>query len=179
MQRILLLGPGGAGKSTLARRLGDRLGLPVVHLDREHWQPGWVEPDPAWWASRLAELAAAERWVMDGNYGRHLASRLARADTVLLLLPPTTTCLRRVVGRWLAHRGGTRPDMAPGCPEQVTFEFLHWIATFRFHSLPRLERQLAALPPTVAVHVLRSTRDVERFMATLPSSRPAGAVAMS
>ena len=47
MERILVLGPCGAGKSTPAVKLGAKLGLPVIHLDKEYWRPGWVEPDPA------------------------------------------------------------------------------------------------------------------------------------
>lgn len=47
MERILVLGPCGAGKSTLAAQLGKRLDLPVIHLDSEYWRPGWVEPHRA------------------------------------------------------------------------------------------------------------------------------------
>jgi len=67
MRRIALVGPGGAGKSTLARRLGARLGLPVVHLDAEHWHPGWVETPAEEWAEKVRALASGERWIIDGT----------------------------------------------------------------------------------------------------------------
>jgi adenylate kinase family enzyme len=167
MQRILLLGPGGAGKSTLARALGARLALPVIHLDREYWRPGWVAPARAEWLARVTALAAAERWVMDGNFSASLEPRLARCDTVLLVVPPARTCLARVVRRRLAHRGTTRVDMAPGCEERLTLEFLWWIASYRRRRLPAMRRRLAALPPSVAVHELRSPDAVVALLAAV------------
>ncbi len=44
MKRVMVVGPSGVGKSTLARGLGKVLNLPVVHLDKLYWRPGWVEP---------------------------------------------------------------------------------------------------------------------------------------
>jgi|GEM_PF-6982669 len=81
MQRVLIVGPSGAGKSWLAKRIAARTGLPVVHLDREFWQPGWVETAKPVWRARVKELAAGERWIMDGDYGGTLALRMERADT--------------------------------------------------------------------------------------------------
>ena len=57
MERIAIIGPGGAGKSTLARRLGERLGLPVIHLDAEHWRPGWVETPADEWKRKGPHVA--------------------------------------------------------------------------------------------------------------------------
>ena len=67
MQRVAIIGSGGAGKSTLARQLGEATGLPVVHLDREYWAPGWVEPPRDEWTRKVALFAAEDAWIMDGN----------------------------------------------------------------------------------------------------------------
>lgn len=67
-KRILVLGPSGAGKSTLARRVGDRLGIPVVHLDALYWQPGWVASAAGPFRERIAQAAAGDAWVIEGNY---------------------------------------------------------------------------------------------------------------
>ena len=57
-KRILILGCGGAGKSTLARRLGAATGLPVVHLDGLYWQPGWLKTElPDKWEYYLDRLS--------------------------------------------------------------------------------------------------------------------------
>ena len=142
MERVLVIGSGGAGKSTLARRLAARTGLPLLHLDAEYWQAGWVEPATDCWLARVDEIVASPRWIIDGNYGGSLPARLARADTVVWLDYPTRTCLLRAAGRVLANRGRVRPDMAEGCPEHFDLDFFVFIATFRRRVRPRLIRKL-------------------------------------
>lgn len=172
MRRILIVGPGGAGKSTLAGRLAERLGLPLIHLDALYWRPGWVEPPKDAWRQTLATLLQGEAWVMDGNYGGTLDQRLAACDTVLLLDLPPWRCVWRVLRRRLRHRGATRPGMAPECPERLDAAFLYWIATWRLHRRPAMRRQLhEAAARGVDVRVLQSPRAVEAFLASLPPAR--------
>lgn len=136
MLRVLVIGSGGSGKSTLAAQLGARLRLPVVHLDALYWRPGWVATPASGWRETVAHLVATERWVMDGNYGGTLDLRIAACDAVVLLDPPRSVCLARVVWRWLRYAGTTRPDMAPGCPEHLTWEFVRWVWDSRVGAVP-------------------------------------------
>ena len=131
MQRILVIGSPGAGKSTLARKLAKRTGLPLFHLDRIHWQPGWIERDRAEAMQALDAVLAQDRWIIDGNYGSSLPRRIVRADGVVWLDYPTALCLRRVLGRWWQYRGQARPDMTEGCPERLDLEFLLYVLQFR------------------------------------------------
>jgi len=85
MRRVLVFGAPGTGKSRLARVLGDRLGLPVLHRDAEYWRPGWVDPAMDEWRAQIAMLAARDAWVMDGNYSGTWDLRLPRAHTVVWL----------------------------------------------------------------------------------------------
>lgn len=100
LRRVAIIGCGGAGKSALARALGDRLGLEVVHLDRLYWRPGWVPTPSAEWRAMVAAVARRERWIADGHYGGTLDLRLAAADTVLFLDLPRRTTVAGVLGRW-------------------------------------------------------------------------------
>ena len=137
-RRIAVLGSSGAGKSTLAVALGAATGLPVVHLDQEHWQPGWTEADKAAWKAKLAAIAARPEWIVDGQYGALLTERLRRANLAVLLDLPTSVCLSRIVRRWWRLRGIVRPDMAEGCPEKIDAEFFHYVATFRWLQRPKV-----------------------------------------
>lgn len=166
MRRVLVIGSGGAGKSTLAARLGARTGLPVIHLDALYWHAGWIETPPDAWARTVAGLLERDEWVMDGNYGGTLDARLAASDTVVFLDLPRLVCLWRVVRRWLRHRGRTRPDMAAGCDEQLTLEFVHWVWTYPARRRPAILAKLEARTGGQRLVVLRSQRDVEAFLMT-------------
>lgn len=172
MRRILIVGPGGAGKSTLAERMAARLALPLIHLDAEYWRPGWRAPSREVWAAQVEALSRGPAWIMDGNFGGTFPQRLAACDTVLLLDLPPWRCLWRVLRRRLRHRGETRPGMAPECPERVDVAFLYWIATWRVQRRPAMRRRLhEAAARGVDVHVLQSPRAVAVFLASLPPAR--------
>jgi adenylate kinase family enzyme len=142
VHRVLVIGPCGAGKSTLARELGTRLDLPVFHMDQLNWQPGWVESSKAEISARLQAIVASDRWLIDGNYGGTLVERLQRADTVVYLDYPIGLCLSRVLRRIWVYRGRTRPDMTEGCPERFDFAFLWYLLTWNSGPRKRTEAVL-------------------------------------
>jgi adenylate kinase family enzyme len=167
MRRVLVIGSGGAGKSHFAKQLGERTGLPVTHLDALYWQPGWVPQAPEPWHAQVTEVLAGDRWILDGNYGGTLGLRLAACDTVVFLDLPRRVCLGRVLRRWFSYRGRSRPDMRPDCPEQLTWEFLHWIWTYPKVRRPAVLRRLDEVGPAVRVVRLRSVGAVTAFLAAL------------
>ena len=169
MRRVLVIGSGGAGKSTFATKLGAKTGLPVIHLDVAFWKPGWVESPADEWKRTVEGLVRSEAWIMDGNFGGTLDLRLDACDTVIFLDRATRwLCLWRVALRLLRFHGRHRPDMAPGCTEGVDREFLRWIWNFPHASRPRILERLAALPRGKDAVVLRSERQIEEFLAKAP-----------
>jgi len=152
MQRVLVIGSPGAGKSTLARALAQSTGLPVHHLDRMHWLPGWVERDRAEGRMMLEAVLASPQWIIDGNYGSTLPLRLERADTVVWLDYPTRICLWRAISRWWRFRGQARPDMTEGCLERLDLEFLLYILNFRRGWGQRNAKAMAAFTGKVIRH---------------------------
>ena len=165
MQRIAVVGPSGAGKTTFSRRLGELLGVPVMHLDRHHWKPGWTEPAPDEWATLQAELLTGDAWIVDGNFGGTFDLRFARADTVIVLALPPLRCVAGVLRRWATHFG--QEVQASGCPEHLDLAFLRWIWRYPKDSRPRLDTAIERHGEHLRVVELRSRRQAAAFLDAL------------
>ena len=165
VQKILVIGSGGAGKSTVAKSLGRLLKIEVIHLDALYWKPGWVEISPAEWNSILEELMKRDSWIMDGNYSNTLDRRLEACDTVVFLDIPRSICLWRVLKRWILYRGKKRPDMAEGCSERFSLEFLQWVWGYKNRSRPKVIKMLTQNAQNKNVIWLRSDTEVRAFLA--------------
>ncbi len=130
-RRIALVGCGGSGKTTRARELGERLALPVFHLDGIFWQRGWQAMERATFVAEQERIMAGEAWVVDGNYGGTMRAGVGRADLVIFLDFPTWTCLSGIFRRWWTYRGQVPPGQSSGNPERLTLEFVLWALTYR------------------------------------------------
>jgi adenylate kinase family enzyme len=172
MRRILVIGSGGSGKSTLARRLGACLGIEVIHLDKVHWRPGWVEPPKNVWRRKVEELVVGESWIIDGNYGGTLDVRLAACDTAIFLDLSRAVCIWRVLKRLLMYRDGRRPDMAEGCREKFDLRFLLWVWNYPARSRPLINELLEKHSLDKKIVRLRSRAEVENFLAGLTAEEP-------
>jgi adenylate kinase family enzyme len=168
MQRGLIIGPCGAGKSTLAGVLGRKLALPVFHMDQLNWRPGWVESSKDELRARLAVITAGERWLIDGNYGGTLDARLARADTVVYLDYPIRLCVWRLLRRIWTYRGRTRPDMTEGCPERFDLEFFLYLLAWNTGPHIRTEARIGDFAGQIVR--LKNPRALQAWLAALDES---------
>ena len=166
MERVIIIGCGGAGKSTLARALGEKTGLPVVHLDKLFWKPGWVESTREEIDEKIDEAMDEPRWIMDGNYNRTMPRRLERCDAVIYLDFSRLACVAGVFKRVLTTYGKVRPDMGEGCPERFDWEFLQWIWHFNKKHRRRYLQMLSELEGK-EVYILKNRREVKQFLESL------------
>ena len=166
MERILIIGCGGAGKSTLARQLGEKLNLPVVHLDKLFWKPGWVESVPEEIDAKIFAEMGKPRWIMDGNFNRTMPERVKRCDTIIYLDFSRVTCLMGVLKRVITTYGTVRPDMGEGCPERFDLEFLQWVWNYNKNKREGNYRLLNEATHAQTI-VLKNRRMVKKFLRSL------------
>lgn len=166
MERILIIGCGGAGKSTLARQLGQKLDLPVVHLDSIFWLPGWVEMEKDAFDERVRQELRKDKWIIDGNYNRTMPERLQYCDTVIYLDFSRWACMYGIFKRLLTNIGKTRPDMGAGCKEKVDWEFVKWVWNFNKNKRERYYRMLNEAEGVETI-VLKNRCMVNRFLKKL------------
>lgn len=160
----MIVGQPGGGKSWLAREIGARTGLPVFHMDQIHWMPGWVERPRAEKIAMAQAVEAQEAWVFEGGLSATYQTRLARADTLIVLDTALGLRLWRVFWRTLRDYGRTRPDLPEGCPENFDPTFWRWIWDTRHTQRDRLYTLAASAPPHVTCHILRNPREVARYL---------------
>ena len=166
MERIMIIGCGGAGKSTLARQLGEKTGLPVVHLDKLFWKPGWVESSREEIDAKIMAEMAKPQWIMDGNYNRTLAERMRHCDTIIYLDFSRFACLMGVLKRVITTYGTVRPDMGEGCPERFDGEFLQWVWNYNKNKRESNYRLLNEATHAETI-VLKNRRAVKKFLKSL------------
>ncbi len=160
MERVLVIGCPGSGKSTFARALAERTGLPLYYLDMLFHRPDRTTVSHGDFDAALGRLLAEDRWILDGNYARTLPVRLARCDRVFWLDYPTELCLESVRGR----RGQVRPDM-PWVETEEDPEFMAYIAQFRQDRRPEMEAILERSGREVTV--FRTREEAAAFLSSL------------
>ena len=163
MTKVLVIGSGGAGKSTFARRLGELLELEVIHLDSLYWSAGWIEMPKAEWHRVVEELLSRRAWIIDGNYSGTLQMRLEACDTVIFLDMSRLICLWRLLKRAVLYRDEHRPDMAGGCPEKLNWEFMRWVWGYPERTRPKIIELLEKSACNKQIIWLRSRAEVKRF----------------
>jgi adenylate kinase family enzyme len=130
MKKIMIIGSGGAGKSTLAKELGRKLGIPVHHLDTLFFGSRAVPTDREEFQQIQNSILAEDCWIIDGNFSGTMGDRLEKADTIIFLHYSTLRCLYGIIRRRIQYHGKSRPDNGEGCPERLEWAFVKWVAEF-------------------------------------------------
>jgi adenylate kinase family enzyme len=175
MERVVVVGAAGSGKTTLARAASARLQIPFVDVDDLFWCPGWECVDIPTLRGRLGEQTRGDRWVVAGNYTTHVRDLLwSRADTLVWLDLPRATSFRRVVLRTVRDVVQRR-ELWPGCRQSPLAPFRTrllqraWVQPARY----RVKyEQFLAEPSSAHLEVvrLRTTAAVAEWLHALTAS---------
>jgi adenylate kinase family enzyme len=149
MKRVVILGRGASGKSTLAKRLGEITSLPVVELDKIFWRPGLVATSREDWVAAQELLITKEEWIIEGDLGQldFVETRLRSADTVIFLDFSFMRCAWRAIRR-----------------SRERVDFWWWVLAYRWKDRPILLKAIANHAPDAALHVLRGPKALKKLV---------------
>ena len=167
MQRILVTGCCGAGKSTFSKKLQSILKLELIHLDQYYHKPNWEETEQKEWEKTVNELVEKPSWIMDGNYSETMEVRIKSADTIIYLDYPILKCFWRVIIRIFKYHGVVRSDMANGCKERFNLEFLHFVLTFNSKNRKGFMQKLKLVKDKKRVLVFKTDQQADKFLAQI------------
>lgn len=117
MKRIVVIGNSASGKSTLSMKIKKILGIPVYHLDKILWKPGWERTSETEFREEHKKILNSERWIIDGvAYKSTLEERFSKADAIIFLDPPLEICKKRALQRMYEDLERPNPYVSEGCP---------------------------------------------------------------
>ena len=167
MQRILIIGNAGSGKTTFSKQLSKKLDLPLIHLDQLYWRDTWNHLGREEFDAVLQAQLEKPQWIIDGNFNRTICHRLQYCDTVFFFDLPVWTCLAGITKRTLANYGKTRADMGGDCVERFDRQKLSLyrnVLTFSKQHRQDYYELLSHAPHTQVI-VFRNRRQANNYLA--------------
>lgn len=158
MERVIVIGSPGSGKSSFARKLHVETGIPLYYLDMLWHKPDRTTVSQEEFDARLQVILDQDSWIMDGNYQRTLEKRLRVCDTVFLMDIPTETCIVGVEARI----GRKREDM-PWVETELDEEFRQYIMEFSQARLPQIYALLETYQDRKNIVIFKSREEADRY----------------
>lgn len=163
MNKTIVIGCPGSGKSTFSRSIHQITQLPLYYLDRLYWNADKTTVTRELFLERLKPIIGQDAWIIDGNYGSSLEMRMQACDTIFFLDYPLEVCLDGV----MARRGQERPDM-PWIEDskQIDPEFLEFIHNFARDSRPAIIELLERYGHK-QIHIFKGRQEADLFLRNL------------
>ena len=162
MEKVIIIGCPGSGKSTFGRKLERITGLPLYHLDMMFWNEDRTTVPKELFIERLQETMSNSKWIIDGNYGGSMEMRIKECDTVFFLDYPTEVCIDGVELR----KGKPRSDMPWFEKDNIDDDFISFINNYNLESRPKVIGLLKKYSSKEII-VFHSRAESEEYLSSL------------
>lgn len=162
MEKVIIIGCSGSGKSTFARKLRDITGLPLYYLDMLWHKADKTTVTREEFDEKLKEILAKDKWIIDGNYSRTLELRMQSCDTVFLMDFPLEVCLAGVESRI-----GTKREDMPWIEEEFNKDFKQWIVDFSRERLPQIYELIEKYKHDKDIIIFKSREEADNYLSEL------------
>ena len=165
MKKVIVIGCPGSGKSTFARALHNKTGIPLYHLDMMNWNADRTTVEKSVFRERLSAVLEKGEWIIDGNYGSTMELRMAACDTVFFLDYPLDVCLGGIQERY----GKQRSDM-PWIETEEDAEFIEFVKSYDEQQKPKVLALLKKYGDKNII-ILKSREQADLFIQTRTADR--------
>lgn len=160
MDKIVIIGCPGSGKSTYAKKLGQKLNIPVFHLDKLFWKNNWEHVSQDEFKRKQDEVMNQDKWILDGNFTNTIEHRVKKADTVIFFDYSKSVSLWRTFRRYFIYFGKVRPDMGGDNKEKLHWKHIKFIINY-----PRIEvENILKKYSSKNIIIFRNDRDALNFL---------------
>ena len=167
-KRVAVIGCPGAGKTFFAKKLAQKLQLPLHHIDYYFHEPGaHYTPRSPEWRSKVSELVAEPVWIIDGNYQSTFDILLPETDTIVFLDYPLGISLGRAILRRIKMHSKVREDMPSNWKEKLSFRLFKFILLYNKVQAPKVRRMLEEQKGEKNIVILKNSREADLFLNTV------------
>ena len=164
MNKILITGNTGSGKTTVSGAIGRAFNIPVYSLDSVVWTSGWTKASAVERRKETEKIISNQSWVVDGVCSRTLKA----ADTIVVLDLPLGVCLANIIKRFIKNGPGTRQGLPKQCPEIIgVFKALKLAFIYQRQTRPKILGLIEECPPSKKIVVIRARQEISSILLAL------------
>jgi len=161
MERILIIGSPGSGKSYFAKKLSKITGIKLYHLDNLYWREDQTHLTNAELVDELLPILKTKAWIIDGNYLSSLDLRLASCTAVYFFDLPVKDCLQGIKSRL-----GKKHTDLPWIEKELDEEFVEFVQNFSRDVRPQIMNLLNKYPK-LHIHIFNNRAEGQKYLQNL------------